>query len=37
MSDGVGTPNRIEFVDQSTNVKLGCVDGNAKVASNRFV
>jgi hypothetical protein len=37
MGDGVGTPDRIELVDQSTYVKLGCMDGNAKMASNRFV
>ena len=37
MGDGVGTPDRIELVYQSTYVKLGCMDGNAKMASNRFV
>jgi hypothetical protein len=37
MGDSVCTPHRIEFVGQSMDVKLGCVDGNAKVASNRFV
>jgi len=37
MGDGVCTPNRIELVDQSTDVELGCVDRYAKTASYRLV
>ena len=37
MGDGVCTPDRIEFVDQSTDVELGRVDGYAKTASYRLV
>jgi hypothetical protein len=37
MGHGVCTPDRIEPVDQSTDVELGCVDGYAKTASYRLV
>ena len=37
MGDGVCTPDRIELVDQSTDVELGCVDRYAKTASYRLV
>jgi hypothetical protein len=37
MGDGVGTPDRIELVDQCTHVKLGRVDRYAKTASYRLV
>ena len=37
MGDGIGTPNRIELVDQCTHVKFGRVDRYAKTASYRLV
>ena len=37
MGDGVGTPDRIELVDQSTNMELGGMDRYPKTASNRLV
>ena len=37
MGDGVGTPDRIELVNQCTHVKLGRVDRYAKTASYRLV
>ena len=37
MGDGVCTPDRIELVDQSTDVELGCVDRYAEAASYRLV
>jgi hypothetical protein len=37
LSDRICTPDRIELVDQSTNMKLRGMDGYAKTASNRLV
>jgi hypothetical protein len=37
MGDDICTPDRIELVDQSTDVELGCVDRYAKTASYRLV
>src|SRR5262249_58959343 len=37
LSDRICTPDRIELVDQSTNMKLRSMDGYAKTASKRLV
>ena len=37
MGDGVGSPHRIELVDQCTYMEFGRVNGNAEAASYRLV
>jgi hypothetical protein len=37
MGDSIGTPDRIEFVDQCSDVELGRVDRYAKTASYCFI
>jgi hypothetical protein len=37
LGDGICTPDRIELVDQSTNMELGGMDRYPKTASNRLV
>jgi hypothetical protein len=37
MGDGVGTPYRVQLVDQYTDMEFDCVDRYAKAASNRLV